>query len=283
MRRHLILIPLAVLTLALGANAAHAFDVEYSTTGAMDTPATQGGDRDGWGSDFITRWHNDTGRDVLIEEFGWPCGGWWSQFWYVWIRDTLPAAPWGLEYYGSFVALSEDETAYPPGVYTYVDISAEGIVIPAGATMYFGYGNPGMGGHILFNGVETWSWLDGPWDMDGDFGRTAVMQFRGSYADASAADDTPAAPGRLGAHPNPFNPRTTISFSLPRDMHVSLQVYALDGRPVRRLVDARCAAGPHSVVWDGRDAGGQAVAAGAYLLRLVRDDGVEVSKLTLVK
>ena len=273
---------LVILLVALGTPAAAA-DVEYSTTGVMDTPATNGGDRDGWGSDFITRWHNDTGHDVLLEEFGWPCGGWWSQFWYVWIRDTLPAAPWGLEYYGSFVALSEDDTAYPPAVYTYVDVAGEGIVVPAGATMYFGYGNPGMGGHILYNGVDTWSWLDGPWDRDGDFGRTAVLQFRGSFAAPAAAGGVPGAAAHLGAHPNPFNPRTTIRFALPREMTVSLDVCGLDGRRVRRLVDGRRAAGPQTVVWDGRDAAGQAVAAGTYLLRLVREDGTEVSKLTLVK
>jgi hypothetical protein len=157
-------------------------DVEYSTTGALDTPATMGGDVDGWGSDFITRWHNDTGADVAIVEFGWPCGGFWARFWYVWITDTLPADPYTLELYGTFVAASEDDTEWPPSQYTYVDVSGEGIVIPEGATMYFGYGNPGMGGQIAFNGVETYSYLDDGWDLDGDFGRTAVLQFKGDLA-----------------------------------------------------------------------------------------------------
>ena len=40
--------------------------MESSTTGAVDTPATNGGDRDGWGTDFITRWHNDTGHAVRL-------------------------------------------------------------------------------------------------------------------------------------------------------------------------------------------------------------------------
>ena len=152
------LLPLSLLLLAVTATA---WDVEYSTTGAMDLPATAGGDRDFWGSDFMTRWDNTTGADVMLKEFGWPCGGWWSQFWYVWITDTLPAGPFGLEYYGSFVAASADETEYPPSTYTYIDVSAEAIVIPAGESMYFGYGNPGMGGHVAFNGTQTFSYLDG--------------------------------------------------------------------------------------------------------------------------
>jgi len=165
-------------------------DVEYSTTGTMDTPATLGGDREGWGTDFITRWTNDTGNDVAITEFGWPCGGFWSQFWYVWISDTMPADPYTLEFFGSFVATSEDDLEWPPSQYTYIDMTDEGIIIPEGATMYFGYGNPGMGGQIAFNGVETYSWLEDVWDMDGDFGRTAVMQFRGEFASVPVEGQT---------------------------------------------------------------------------------------------
>ncbi len=274
-----------LLLLAIGLFAASglAADVEYSTTGAMDTPATLGGDRDGWGTEFITRWDNATGQDVIIEEFGWPCGGWWSQFWYVWIRDDVPPDPYTLEFYGSFVAASEDDTEWPPSVYTYVDMSGEGIVVPAGASMYFGYGNPGMGGQIGFNGVETYSWLDDAWDMDGDFGRTAVMQFKGSFGTVAVDDETPRTTALLGNHPNPFNPSTTISFSLPRDMSVSLEVYSLLGRRVSRLLQGRREAGTHQVVWDGADEQGRAVPSGIYLARMVTEDGVEVGKLVLAK
>jgi hypothetical protein len=142
---------LAVLLWALSAPAAAlAFDVEYSTAGAMDAPATQGGDVDGWGTDFLARWVNTTGRDVLLEEFGWPCGGWWAQSWFVWIQADLPPGPWGFQHYGSFVPTLEDDTLYPPNLYTYVDVADRGIVVPAGAAMLFGYSNPGMA-----NGTTT--------------------------------------------------------------------------------------------------------------------------------
>jgi|GEM_PF-2470705 len=280
MTKHQLLLTIAI---ALFASSSFAADVEYSTTGAMDTPATLGGDRDGWGTEFITRWDNLTGADVIIEEFGWPCGGWWSQFWYVWITDTLPADPYTLEYYGSFVAASEDDTEWPPSVYTYVDVSDEGIVVPAGASMYFGYGNPGMGGQIPFNGTETFSWLDDAWDMDGDFGRTAVLQFKGTFGVASAAGETPGAVALLDNHPNPFNPATTITFSLPRDMAVSLDVYSLQGRHVSRLLQGSRNAGTHRVIWDGTDQEGYAAPSGTYLARMVTEEGVETSKMVLAK
>ena len=280
MNKHLLLPLIAIILLTSSSLAA---DVEYSTTGAMDTPATLGGDRDGWGTEFITRWDNLTGTDVIIDEFGWPCGGWWSQFWYVWITDTLPDDPYTLEYYGSFVATSEDDTEWPPSLYTYVDMSNEGIVVPAGASMYFGYGNPGMGGQISFNGVETYSWLDDAWDMDGDFGRTAVMQFKGTFSNVSAVDETPTSVALVGNHPNPFNPITTITFSLPRDMVVNLDVYSLRGRLVSRLLHGRRDAGTHRVVWDGTDQQGRSAPSGTYLARMVTEDGVEVLKMVLAK
>jgi hypothetical protein len=272
-----------LFVISLLTSASLAADVQYSTTGAMDTPATLGGDRDGWGTEFITRWDNLTGADVIIEEFGWPCGGWWSQFWYVWITDTLPADPYTLEYYGSFVAVSEDDTEWPPSIYTYVDVSEEGIVVPAGASMYFGYGNPGMGGQISFNGIETFSWLDDAWDLDGDYGRTAVMQFKGTFGIVSGVGETPRSVAFLGNHPNPFNPTTTITFSLPRAMAVNLDLYSLRGRHVSRLLQGRRNAGTHRAIWDGTDQQGRAAPSGTYLARMVTEDGVEVRKMVLTK
>lgn len=272
-----------LLVLFLLAVPARSADVEYSTTGALGTPATQGGDRDGWGTDFITRWDNTTGRDVAIEEFGWPCGGWWAQFWYVWIIDSLPSNPYTLQHYGSFVAASEDETEYPPSVYTYVDMRNEGIVVPAGASMYFGYGNPGMGGQIPANGVATYSWYEDAWDMDGNFGRTAVMQFKGSFVAASAAGEFPTIVELRGNHPNPFNPQTTITFALPRAMDVRLDVVSLTGARVRNLVQESLEAGSHEVFWNGADRQGHPVPAGVYFVRLVTEDGTRTGKMLLVK
>lgn len=279
MPRHARLLVPVLLLLVVSALAA---DVEYSTTGAMDAPATLGGDRDGWGTDFVARWTNTTGADVIVEELAWPCGGWWAQFWYVWITDALPPNPWTLEHYGTFVAASEDDTEWPPSVYTHIDVSGEGIVVPAGAGMIFGYGNPGMGGQIGFNGTETYSWLDDGWDMDGDFGRTAVLQFRGSFGATAAPPATHAAAG-LEAHPNPFNPVTSVSFTLPRDGAVRLDVITLQGKPVRRLLEGFRSAGRHAATWDGTDPRGRALPSGVYLMILETPAGVESRKVVLAR
>lgn len=89
----------------------------------------------------------------------------------------------------------------------------------------------------------------------------------------------------LGNHPNPFNPVTTIRFSVPvgaaRD-HV-LRVYDARGRLVRELGRGPVQPGVHEVVWDGRDASGASVSSGMYLYRLQVGDAKLAGKMVLLK
>ena len=84
-------------------------------------------------------------------------------------------------------------------------------------------------------------------------------------------------------HPNPFNPSTTLRFSLSRDSQVRLTVHDLMGRAVRTLVDDDRPAGEHSVLWDGRDERGEAVGSGVYFVRVETRDGVDSQKVALIK
>jgi subtilisin family serine protease len=86
----------------------------------------------------------------------------------------------------------------------------------------------------------------------------------------SAVDDTPEVlpAARLSNHPNPFNPRTVLEFSVVRSGAVKLQVFDLRGRLVRTLVDAPREAGRQQATWDGLDESGRAVASGQYFARL---------------
>jgi flagellar hook assembly protein FlgD len=76
---------------------------------------------------------------------------------------------------------------------------------------------------------------------------------------------------------------TTIRFTLPADSRVRLDVYDVRGQRIRTLTDDHRAAGPHSIVWDGRDATGRTVASGTYFARLVSDAGVLTRKMLLAK
>ncbi len=87
----------------------------------------------------------------------------------------------------------------------------------------------------------------------------------------------------LSNHPNPFNPVTTINYSLPDESHVRLVIYSALGQEVRRLVDEVKSVGRYSVRWDGRDALGRPVSSGVYLYRLVAGREQLVGKMVLAK
>jgi hypothetical protein len=86
-----------------------------------------------------------------------------------------------------------------------------------------------------------------------------------------------------GNYPNPFNPQTTIRFSLPKLEYVTLKVLDLLGREVRTLVDNRLLSGYQQVRWDGRDNSHVAVASGVYWCQLTAPGFTITRPLTLLK
>ncbi|MCC6962701.1 MAG: S8 family serine peptidase [candidate division Zixibacteria bacterium] len=84
-------------------------------------------------------------------------------------------------------------------------------------------------------------------------------------------------------YPNPFNPTTTIKYFLPEVANVELVIVNVMGQTVRTLVNAMQAPGEHSVMWDGRDQSGVAVASGIYLYKMRAGDFTETRKMVLMK
>jgi hypothetical protein len=84
-------------------------------------------------------------------------------------------------------------------------------------------------------------------------------------------------------YPNPFNPMTKISFSLPEAQPVRLVIYGVDGRRVATLVDEVRGPGLHEVLWNGQDDGGRQSASGVYFYRVDAGPYSEVRKMTLMK
>jgi hypothetical protein len=102
---------------------------------------------------------------------------------------------------------------------------------------------------------------------------------------ATAAETLPPTAGfALSSHPNPFNPSTSIRFTLSAAAAVSLAIHDLAGRRVATLLAGeRREAGAQAVTWQGRlDAGGRAT-SGIYLARLAVGSRQETSKLVLLK
>jgi hypothetical protein len=149
------------------------------------------------------------------------------------------------------------------------------------------------GGSETFNGVKT---LDAPDNGEFTFVDASVLaghSYRykigvvdndGEFLSPIAEVRMPAAGIELSQNvPNPFNPTTTIRFSLPASERVGLAVYAANGSLVRMLVDEVKAAGAHDVTWDGRDMSGNSVSSGLYFYRLTAGKFSESRKMLLLK
>jgi hypothetical protein len=79
-------------------------------------------------------------------------------------------------------------------------------------------------------------------------------------------------------YPNPFNPTTTIRYSLPQQTKVELVVYNLQGSEVARLVDGIIEPGSHLVEWDAGN-----LPSGTYIARLVTLEYAKSIKMVLLK
>jgi len=118
--------------------------------------------------------------------------------------------------------------------------------------------------------------------------RTLVNEFEvpGCYV-ATGVDETAttSAPrARLyDAAPNPFNPFTSIRFSLGHPAKVRLLIFDVSGARVRTLADRPMPAGEYRLTWDGTNDRGRPLASGAYFYRLEADDVMEARKLTLLR
>jgi len=111
--------------------------------------------------------------------------------------------------------------------------------------------------------------------------------------DETAIEDDPAIPGGPddlplagpgpSAHPNPFNPRTTIAFALARAGRVRVAVYGLTGRQIVELADRAFPAGDRALTWNGRDDSGRDAPSGTYVVRVEAGGLTRAVKVTLVR
>jgi hypothetical protein len=98
------------------------------------------------------------------------------------------------------------------------------------------------------------------------------------------ADPLPERFALTGAHPNPFNPATTISYDVPAPGgRVRIDVFDVGGRLVTTLVDRAEPPGSHGATWQGRDRAGQAAASGIYFVQMTAGGVVETKKIVLLK
>jgi len=84
-------------------------------------------------------------------------------------------------------------------------------------------------------------------------------------------------------HPNPFNPDTSIVFTIPTESKVNIVIYNIRGQRVKTLLNEFKTPGNHSVVWNGTDDFGRSMGSGIYLYRIEAGENVATRRMLLLK
>lgn len=84
-------------------------------------------------------------------------------------------------------------------------------------------------------------------------------------------------------YPNPFNPATTIPYTIERESAVTLVVYDMAGREIRRVAEGQKPTGSYTAVWNGADEQGFQVPSGVYLVRLQAGPDTQTKKMILTR
>ncbi|MDO9576814.1 MAG: FlgD immunoglobulin-like domain containing protein [Candidatus Cloacimonadales bacterium] len=105
------------------------------------------------------------------------------------------------------------------------------------------------------------------------------------YPDEENENITPVAGEilSLANYPNPFNPSTTIAFSLSSEADVEVTIYNVKGQQVKQLVNEQLTAGKHTVEWSGKDNSNKSVASGIYYYKITAGKDAAIKKMLLLK
>jgi hypothetical protein len=149
------------------------------------------------------------------------------------------------------------------------------VIIPPDSTFssipYAHSDNVSIGNHILFGEFECIpnNWISDPisitiGQVSADFYELQQIEFQ------------------LSNYPNPFNPSTTISFSIPEESKVEVIVYNIKGQKVKKIVKKVFEKGYHSVVWQGDDDSGKTACSSIYFYKLNVNGKAKVIKKCLL-
>ncbi|MCD4817741.1 MAG: T9SS type A sorting domain-containing protein [Candidatus Cloacimonetes bacterium] len=127
--------------------------------------------------------------------------------------------------------------------------------------------------------------FDSIWSHDINFDINSGYPYLRENASSNNSDVLPAnSEITLHNYPNPFNPETIISFSIPRDSKVSLFIYNIKGQKIRMLLDRDFETGMHKIVWNGKNNQNKLVGSGVYFYKLnVNGKTEKINKCILLK
>jgi len=130
------------------------------------------------------------------------------------------------------------------------------------------------------SGSQTNERLDQLWDPT-TRGWVNAQRYIYSYSTSVTHDKVPAIELEFSCYPNPFNPTTTISFSVKPQEIASIEIFNTKGQQVRDFGQFKT--GKHEIVWDGTANTGKKTGSGVYFYRLKSDSVDQVRKMLLLK
>jgi len=119
-----------------------------------------------------------------------------------------------------------------------------------------------------------------PLDPDGTIADMGIYYFdQGTITDNHTIQKTDFI---LDNYPNPFNPNTTIEFSIQKDSNIELSIYNIKGQKIKSLTQNIFTKGSHSFIWNGNDDSGKPASSGLYYYQLIVNGKTEVVKKCLL-
>ncbi len=118
------------------------------------------------------------------------------------------------------------------------------------------------------------------------FGGSGITIIKETYNPVSISDELNYSylDCKLSNYPNPFNPQTTIKFSIPEESKVKLTIYNIRGQRVKTLVNDDMEKGIHEIIWVGKNDNNKSVASGVYFYKFdVNDKMKSVKKCLMLK
>ena len=105
-----------------------------------------------------------------------------------------------------------------------------------------------------------------------------------SYEQYTGINDLIHSDFSLNNYPNPFNPTTKISFSIPEENSVTISIYNLKGQKIKKATNEIYSQGEHSIVWNGDNESGETLSSGVYFYKLeVNGKTTGLQKMLLLK
>jgi hypothetical protein len=190
-------------------------------------------------------------------------------------------------------ALTGEEVSNPAGLVLIWDGNVESDI--SGYAVYRGESGgfePGPANCLLFTAKA--SAFDDEWRWDCVYRyKVSAIDVHGNESPCALLDPADIVkitqPDRITRNyllqnfPNPFNPSTTITYSIGERTHVLLSIFNISGELIKTLVDVERESGDNEVTWDGRGEDGNPVASGVYFYRLEAKEFTQAKKMVLLK